>query len=109
MRSLALLVAGSATVGIGIGLTVGAGLAAINADAPPERRGEAASTFFAILYLALALPAIGVGLATEAIGLRAAGIVFSAIVALLALAVLAELRRGAGRVTGAPRAPGTPR
>jgi MFS family permease len=89
--SLALLICGAAVGGFGIGLSFRAGLAAINGESPSDRRSEVASSFFVVAYLALAVPIIGVGAASQAFGLRSAGLVFSAGVAALALAVLLSL------------------
>jgi MFS family permease len=89
--SLALLICGAAIGGFGIGLSFRAGLASINRESPSDRRGEVASSFFVIAYLALAIPIIGVGAASQAFSLRTAGLVFSAFVAALSLAVLASL------------------
>jgi len=92
-ESLSALVASSVLVGLGQGLGIGAALAAINERAPVERRGETASSFFVALYVGLALPVIGVGLAAEAFGLKTTGIAFSVAVAALVGAVLASLVR----------------
>ena len=59
--SPALLICGAAVGGFGIGLSFRAGLAAINSEAPSDQRGEVASSFFLIAYLALAVPIIGGG------------------------------------------------
>jgi MFS family permease len=93
IESLATLIASAAVVGLGQGLVIGAGLAAINQRATVERRGETASSFFVVMYVGLSLPVIGVGLAANSFGLRSAGISFSAAVAVLVLAVLASLTR----------------
>jgi MFS family permease len=93
IESLAALIVSAAVVGIGLGGVIGAGLAAINQRAPVEQRGETASSFFVVMYVGLSLPVIGVGLAAQSFGLRAAGIAFSAAVAALVLAVLASLTR----------------
>jgi hypothetical protein len=82
-------------VGLGQGLVVGAGLAAINQRAPVERRSETASSFFVVVYVGLSLPVIGVGVAANAWSLRGAGIAFSAAVAALVLTVLVSLSRSA--------------
>jgi hypothetical protein len=87
------LIAAASVVGLGQGLVIGAGLAAINQRAPVEHRGETASSFFVVMYVGLSLPVIGVGLAAQALSLRTAGIAFSATVAALVLAVLASLAR----------------
>jgi len=93
IESLAALVAAASVVGLGQGLVIGAGLAAINQRAPVEHRGETASSFFVVMYVGLSLPVIGVGVAAYAFSLRTAGIGFSAAVAVLVLAVLASLSR----------------
>jgi MFS family permease len=101
-RSLGLLVAGAVVAGFGTGLGFRAGLAAVNAQAPAERRGELNSSYFVVAYLALSVPIIGVGVATEAFGLRPAALVFNGCVALLALGVLLSLR---GSVSSGRRGP----
>jgi MFS family permease len=93
IESLAALIASALVVGLGQGLVIGAGLAAINQRAPVERRGETASSFFVVMYVGLSLPVIGVGLASQAFSLRTAGIAFSVAVAALVLTVLASLAR----------------
>jgi len=80
-------------LGLGQGLVIGAGLAAINQRAPAEQRGETASSFFVVMYVGLSVPVIGTGVAANSLGLRTAGIAFSAAVAALVLAVLASLAR----------------
>ncbi len=93
IESLAALIAAASVVGLGQGLVIGAGLAAINQRAPVEHRGETASSFFVVMYVGLSLPVIGVGVAAHVFSLRTAGIAFSAAVAALVLAVLASLSR----------------
>jgi MFS family permease len=93
IESLAALIAAACVVGLGQGLVIGAGLAAINQRAPVEHRGETASSFFVVLYVGLSVPVIGVGIAAHAWSLRGAGIAFSAAVAVLVLTVLASLAR----------------
>ena len=93
IESLAALIASAWVVGLGQGLVIGAGLAAINQRAPVAQRGEVASSFFVVMYVGLSLPVIGVGVAAHAFSLRSAGIAFSAAVAALVLTVLASLSR----------------
>jgi MFS family permease len=88
LSSLVLLVLGGIVAGFGQGLSFRAGLAALNAGAPAEHRAEVASSFFVVAYVALSIPVIGVGILTQAAGLRAAGLVFTLAVAALAAAVL---------------------
>jgi MFS family permease len=92
--SLALLIVGGVIAGLGQGLSFRAGLTGINAAAPPEDRAEVASSFFVVAYFAISVPVIGVGLLTEAAGLKTAGLVFAAVVAGIAGIVLALLGRG---------------
>ncbi|MDD7964926.1 MFS transporter [Actinomycetospora lemnae] len=99
LASLALLVAGAAVAGVGQGMSFRAGLGAVNAGSPPERRSEVASSFFLVLYVGISLPVIGEGVASAAFGLVTAGVVFAGIVALLGLVAFVSLllqRRVAG-------------
>jgi MFS family permease len=92
-RSLALLVAGAILAGVGQGLSFRTGLAAVNAEAPEDQRGEVASSFFVVAYVALAIPVIGEGVLAELTSLRAAGLAFAAVVAAIAMIVLLLLAR----------------
>jgi MFS family permease len=100
--ALALLVLGGVLAGFGQGLSLRAGLTAVNASAPPAQRGEVASSFFVTLYAAISLPVIGVGVLAQGTGLRPAALTFAAVVAALAVAVLVLL--GRQRASDAPRA-----
>ena len=91
LSSLALLIAGGIAAGFGNGLSFRAGLAGLNEESPAEQRGAVNSSFFVIAYVAISLPIVGVGAASQAIGLRAAGLAFTACIATLALAVLLSL------------------
>ncbi len=91
--SLALLVAGAVVSGLGTGLAFRAGLAIVNSRSPSGERAEVASSFFVVSYVALSLPIVGVGIAAEATNLRDAGIVFTGLVGVLALAVSVSLIR----------------
>ena len=94
--SLWLLIVGAAIAGVGQGMSFRAGLAAVSAGSPPERRSEVASSFFLVLYIAISLPVIGEGLASAAFGLVASAVAFSVIVAVLAaIAFVSLLRRPA--------------
>lgn len=93
LSSLGLLVAAGVIAGLGQGLAFRHGLVAINAASPPDRRGEVASSFFLVAYLAISLPVIGVGVVAEVTGLRAAGLIFAATIAALAAAVVLLIRR----------------
>lgn len=81
------LIVAATVLGVSGGLCLNAGIAATVEQVPPTQRGEVSSSFFAGLYLMLAVPAIGVGLLASVVGLREAGLVFAAVVAALAAAV----------------------
>ncbi len=91
LSSLPLLLVGGGIGGFGNGLSFRAGLSALNEEAPPEHRGAVNSSFFVVAYVAISVPIVGVGAASQAIGLRAAGLVFTGCIATLALAVLLSL------------------
>ena len=91
--SFVLLVVGAAVAGVGQGMSFRAGLGAVNAGSPPERRSEVASSFFLVLYVGISLPVIGEGIASAAFGLVLSGVVFAGVVALLALVAFVSLLR----------------
>lgn len=97
--SLAMLVGGAIVAGLGQGLSFRAGLHAVNAAVGADRRGELVSSYFVVLYIAISLPIVGVGLITDVAGVRTASVIFSvltAIIALVALALLARNKDGNG-------------
>ena len=103
-ESLALVIAGTIIVGIGQGVTFSAGLAAVAAASPPDRRAETVSTFFVVAYVAISIPVVLVGVAASAWGLQAAGILFTVVMALLAAgALVAVLNLAHRRAVGAAR------
>ncbi|NYH41636.1 MFS family permease [Micromonospora jinlongensis] len=93
MALLATLLVSAALIGVASGVAVGDGIATITMKTEPQHQAEAVSTFFAILFAMLGVPAVGVGLLIQTIGLRPAGEVFSAVVAVLAVVVLLSLLR----------------
>lgn len=104
LASLPLLVVGAVVAGLGQGAVFRAGLAAVGAATPAPQRAEVSSSFFVVVYVALSVPVIGVGAASSAVGLTAAGVGFSVVVALLAVvAVVALMRRTAHEGSGALR------
>jgi predicted MFS family arabinose efflux permease len=91
--SLLLFLLGVGIAGIGIGLCFRAGLATVNSRSPAGQRAEVASSFFLVCYVAISVPIVGIGVAAQSAGLRDAGIVFTGLVGVLALAVMASLAR----------------
>ncbi|MBZ6475145.1 MFS transporter [Streptomyces griseocarneus] len=92
--SLPLLVAGAVVAGGGQGLSFRAGVTMVGDLSPAERRAEVTSALFVVLYVAISIPVVGVGIMAVTLGLRQAGLIFSGCVALLAAttAVLLWLR-----------------
>ncbi len=91
-RSLPALLAAAATVGIGAGMCLLAGLAMTVEQTDVAQRGGVSSAFFAGLYTMLAVPAIGVGALARATDLITAGVVFAGLVSVLpVVVVIAEL------------------
>jgi MFS family permease len=86
--SVALLVVGSVIAGLGQGLSFRGGLTEVNEHAPAPKRAEVTSVFFVVMYVAISLPVIGEGVLAQAIGLRAAGLTFAAVVAALSTVVV---------------------
>jgi len=89
--SLALLVLGGVIAGAGQGMSFRGGLAEVSEHSPAAQRAEVTSSFFVVMYTAISLPVIGEGLLARAIGLRAAGLTFAALVAALSAAVLIRM------------------
>jgi MFS family permease len=105
VSSLALLVLGGVIAGFGQGLSFRGGLTEVNEHSPAVQRGEVTSSFFVVMYIALSLPVIGEGILAQAIGLRAAGLSFAALVAALSAGVLMRTER-AHRERARPHAAG---
>ena len=93
VRSLAVLIVGAVIAGLGQGMSFRAGLGAVTRASPPDKRGEITSTYFVMLYVGITIPVIGEGVAAVALGLTVSGVVFAALVAILAATVLLLLRR----------------
>lgn len=83
--SLAWLIIGGVIAGIGQGIAFRAGMGEITLASPVARRAEVASTFFVVVYIAISIPVVGLGLTAHLAGLETAAVSFAAGVALLAL------------------------
>lgn len=91
VASFPLLVAGAVVAGVGQGMSFSKGMAAVHARVDAGSRAAVTSSFFIVLYVAISLPVVGVGWASQVWGLVAAGVVFATGVALLALVALGAL------------------
>lgn len=95
--SLVGLIAAAVVSGIGQGISFSRGLAAVAERTPAQRRAEVSSTYFVVAYIAISVPVISEGFAAQALGLRPSGIVFAAVVGVLALGCLAAILRQESR------------
>ena len=93
LASLLLLALCGLVAGVGQGLTFRAGLGSVGEASPADQRGAISSAFFVVLYIGISVPVVGVGLLATTAGLVTAGVLFAALVGLLALAVLVLLGR----------------
>ncbi len=100
--SLALLIVAGITAALGQGLSFRAGMTVITGASPPTRRGEVASAYFVVAYVALSVPVVGVGVLGVLVGREGASEIFSVVVALIAVTTLVLLRR----VVTEPAGPG---
>jgi MFS family permease len=99
--SLAGLIVAAVVAGVGVGVNFSRGLAAVAEKTPPERRAEVNSTYFVVVYAAISLPVVGEGFATQALGLRTAGVTFAVAVALLAVVCLVTITWRLSRIRSA--------
>lgn len=98
-RSLDALIIGTILAGIGQGISFRAGLGDIAEKSPPHRRAEVTSSFFVVLYVAISLPVIGLGIAVQVAGIQRATLIFAGLtIVLVFIALLLLLRRQTGRV-----------
>jgi MFS family permease len=98
-RSLDALIIGTILAGIGQGISFRAGLGDIAAKSPSHRRAEVTSSFFVVLYVAISLPVIGLGIAIQVAGIQRATLIFAGLtIVLVFIALLLLLRRQTGRV-----------
>jgi MFS family permease len=104
LNMISLLALVSALLGVSVGLTFMGSVTLIDRVCPEDRRGEMLAAFYSAGYLALAVPTIGVAVASEVVGLTSAGILFaSALAAAVALLYIGIYRvplppGGGGRV-----------
>ncbi len=85
MASLGWLISGAFVGGLGQGASFRAGMGLVTAASPNHRRSEVASSFFIVVYVAISIPVIGLGVLASWLGLVVSGMLFTAGIALLAL------------------------
>ncbi len=89
LRSLPLLIAGTAVSGLAAALGYRGSLQVVNQIAPAEKRAEVISSYLVACYLGNSLPVIGIGVLSRFTAPDTANVIFAAVVALCALAALA--------------------
>lgn len=82
--SIILLITAALFSGVGFGATFMGAINVINRIAPPDKRGNVTSFFYAISYLALGAPIIGLGLALQSLNIFTAVREFVVIIIILA-------------------------
>lgn len=87
-----------AAIGLGHGLGYAGAIRLINETAHSGRRASYTSKFYLAIYIGGGLPVIGHGILEDLIGQAAASAVFSLVIAILAIGVLASLRLTASRL-----------
>ena len=93
--SVEVLVLGAVISGFAYGATFLGAVAIVNAVSPENRRGDITSTFYALTYLALGVPIIGLGFAAQVLNLfEAVQFFVAAIVAIALVHVAWILLRG---------------
>ncbi|HEY2523310.1 MAG TPA: MFS transporter [Streptosporangiaceae bacterium] len=89
VTSLPLLLIGGVLAGAGGGATFKGAVSTVIAIAPPQSRGESLAGFFLAAYLGLAVPVVGLGVATQYLSAPGALLIFAAVL----LAALAAVSR----------------
>jgi hypothetical protein len=79
--------------GFGQGLSFRSALGSVTGASPAGERAAVSSSFFAVCYVGISLPVVGVGASTDAYGLVRTGEVFAGIIALVSLIALLSLAR----------------
>lgn len=89
--SMTLLMLGAMASGLGQGGIFAASIVAVTAASPDTEKAEVTSLLFVVIYLAVSVPVLGLGIAIKLTGLRMAGITFLLLVLLLSAAALIAL------------------
>jgi MFS family permease len=89
VTSLPLLLIGGVLAGAGGGATFKGSVSTVIAIAPPQARGEVLAGYFLAAYLGLAVPVVGLGVATQYLSAPVALLIFAAVL-LAALAAVAR-------------------
>jgi MFS family permease len=94
LSSLAVLLVGGVLAGAGAGAAFKGSISTVISIAPAQARGEALAGLFLAAYIGLAVPVLGLGLATQLLSTRIAVLGFSAVLLAVVAAVARRLRAG---------------
>jgi MFS family permease len=94
-ESLPVLIVGGVVTGLGQGCSFRSALGAIVGASPGEQRAASSSSFFAVCYVGISLPVVGIGASSDAIGLQKTAVIFAVAIAVLSAAALGSLVRTA--------------
>ena len=97
ISSLVWFLIGTVCCGVGVGLSFMGSLALLNGLAPPDHRGEVLSSYFAVAYVGLSVPVIGLGVTSGYVGAFEATLAFAVVIGVLALIVAALNARSTPR------------
>lgn len=91
-QSAMLLLGSSVLIGLGQGLSFMGVVGFINALSPDDQRGDLVSALYAISYIGLGLPIIGIGFTADVIGLYRTVLAFTALFGISGLLLVILLR-----------------
>jgi MFS family permease len=92
-EALGILLVATVLAGVGQGLSFMGSLADVNEIAPADRKANVVATYYVVVYLATALPVVGVGALAEPLGLDEAITVFALVVLAICVIGVAALLR----------------
>jgi len=95
--SLVAMATAAALAGVGHGLAFLGGMDEVTSVAPTDRRGEVIATAYVVIYAAVAIPTVGVGVLATQIGMIPAVSAFAALIGTGGLVLLTSLRARARR------------
>jgi MFS family permease len=98
---LGLLIAAGLVAGIGQGMILRAGMGAVTASSPADKKAAVTSAFFVVLYVSISVPVVAVGFSVRVFGLEHVGEFFAALVAVVALLAMISMKRVQSRQAAA--------
>ncbi len=91
-HSLTLLLASTVVAGMGQGLAFLGSMTAVTQAAPASAKAQVVSSFYVVIYCGVGLPAVGIGLLAQQVGLYHAMLSYTVLIGILILGLLAGQR-----------------